>query len=889
MTGPSSEVTGTNQTQPQTCVQTEPSFAEVVKIATAIRFCDSRCSIAIETFIKDVERYRKFAKFSDMTSNLILQIRCSSDILETSNVTVENSFEENCRCLRETFGVTYKEARQSLMNFIRKVDEEPIDAFYRLESILKTPVLKFNRMDDDSRLFWISESITKILPTEPYRHFCLLWRQEGETDNLSVIRRLLKKTMEVFPSIHDCNMIDSDYDTQSENNDQIPEDISHLQDKLEQLEGRQVKLQEELLRGFKTVAETLNNQYEPQNSYHHDQEDDFIQNQPNLCETCVNAGYPRYQALHLARDCPNTVRLGNELYCSSTETFRTLPRARMRIGGKSLLMLIDSGANVNLISEAAAANLPFQRIDCWHTIRVASGNVITLRESFIADIEFPNGILGNITFVICPTLSHDVVLGTYVLRKFSIDLDAGTAILQGIHVDLAEQGTPITCSLAELVTIEPESYTKISFPSPLPEYIREDEPAIILQNLDEGYLYENDLQIIEGVYNHSEVMETYVFNPNPYAIEIPKNIPILQGSTLEATNDHLESNELIEVHDNPDHALAFQQHLEFRRRKFDPENSNSISKIHIGPLDESKSSGLNSVLEQNKFAFSVNDYDIGMIRDYQFAINWKNEDAEVYHKPRQVNPAMRDKANEKIESWKEMGVIEPSSSHNNIPLFFIKKGTKGDIRPILDCRAVNLETIANRFPIPHLKDLLSNISRLIGTHGKENLYISTTDIQSAFNQLVVQKEDRSKCAFSYNNRQWQAARCLFGLRNAPSAFCEVMARVLDGLDNVFVLLDDVLIISTDWEDHLHTLDQFFQKCIENGITLKPSKTYLAAESIDYLGFRLSKEGIEPLKSKIEPIINYPLPRTRRQLQRFIGMTNFYSRFVRESSRLLAPL
>ena len=280
MTGPSSEVTGTTQTQPQTCVPTEPSFAEVVKIATAIRFCDSRCSIAIETFIKDVERYRKFAKFSDMTSNLILQIRCSSDILETSNITVENSFEENCRCLRETFGVTYKEARQSLMNFIRRVGEEPIDAFYRLENILKTPVLKFNRMDDDSRLFWISESIAKILPTEPYRHFCLLWRQEGETDNLSVIRRLLKKTMEVFPSIHDCNMIDSDYDTQSENNDQIPEDISHLQDKLEQLEGRQVKLQEELLTGFKTVAETLNNQYGPQNSYHHDQEDDFIQNQP---------------------------------------------------------------------------------------------------------------------------------------------------------------------------------------------------------------------------------------------------------------------------------------------------------------------------------------------------------------------------------------------------------------------------------------------------------------------------------------------------------------------------------------------------------------------------------------------------------------------------------
>ena len=172
--------------------------------------------------------------------------------------------------------------------------------------------------------------------------------------------------------------------------------------------------------------------------------------------------------------------------------------------------------------------------------------------------------------------------------------------------------------------------------------------------------------------------------------------------------------------------------------------------MEIGGLDDNKRSQLNSMLDRNKFAFSVNDSDIGLIRDYQFEIIWKTENTEVYQKPRPVAANMRAKADAQIESWKEMGVIEPSESPNNIPIFFIKKGTKGDIRPILDCRAVNLETIANRFPIPHLKDLLTNISRLIGTHGKDKLYISTTDIQSAFTQLAVKKEDREKCAFTYN-------------------------------------------------------------------------------------------------------------------------------------------
>ena len=552
-------------------------------------------------------------------------------------------------------------------------------------------------------------------------------------------------------------------------------------------------------------------------------------------------------------------------------------------------MLIDSGANVNLLSEFAANTLSLERSLCNHTIRVASGNVIRLRESIIADIKFPNGVLEKIEFIISPNLSHDVILGCQVLRQFSIDLDEGTAVLQGIAVDLVHQGTEILCSLVEHVRCEPEGYTKIHFVSPLPENIRKDEPAIILRNLDTGFLHEHDLQIIEGVYNHDEIIETYVFNPNPFPLHIPPEIPVAEGATLDCINNRLESNELIEVRDNPDHAFAFHQHQEFRRRKFDPENSDVTSKIQIGNVSETEKSQLTEILDRNKFAFSVNDLDIGLIRDYQFGINWRNEDTEVYHKPRPVVPSMRDKANQKIEAWREMGVIEPSSSRNNIPLFFIKKGTKGDIRPILDCRAVNLETIANRFPIPHLKDLLTNISRLIGTHGKDNLYISTADIQSAFTQLIVRPEDRQKCAFSYNNRQWQAARCLFGLRNAPSAFCEVMARILDDLENVFVLLDDVLIISTNWDDHLRTINEFLQRCIENGITLKPSKTYLAQESIDYLGFRLSREGIAPLKAKVDPIIDYPLPKTRRQLRRFIGMTNFYSRFVKNTSLLLSPL
>ena len=204
---PSSEVTSQNQTQPQTCGSSEPSFADVVRMTTTIQFCDSRCPIAIEKLIADVDKYRKLAEFSDITSNLVLQLRCSSEILDMSQISPENTFSENCRRLRENFGISYPEARKYLTEFIRRADEEPIDAFYRFEKILRTPALNFHKMDNLSRSFWISESMKKILPTEPYRHYSILLHQKGETDDLRIIRNLLKQTMELFPSIAYCNAI----------------------------------------------------------------------------------------------------------------------------------------------------------------------------------------------------------------------------------------------------------------------------------------------------------------------------------------------------------------------------------------------------------------------------------------------------------------------------------------------------------------------------------------------------------------------------------------------------------------------------------------------------------------------------------------------------------
>jgi len=318
--------------------------------------------------------------------------------------------------------------------------------------------------------------------------------------------------------------------------------------------------------------------------------------------------------------------------------------------------------------------------------------------------------------------------------------------------------------------------------------------------------------------------------------------------------------------------------------------SEAYKEVTIGEqLTSEQKSQVEKLLKKNRMAFSTSDEDIGMIKSKSFSVAWHNEEKEVYLRPRPCKPAYKEGARKIMNQWKNMGVIEPTSSRHNIPIFFIpKKGGKA-IRPILDCRAVNDETIPNHYPIPHLKDLMYDVSELIGSEGKDRLYTSSTDIQAAYNQMVVDKEDRHKISFSWENRQYQAARCMFGLRNAPSAFCQFMAGLTEGMKNTYVLLDDILILSTSWDEHVERLQELFDRCISEGLTLKPSKTHIASSTVDYLGFKITKDGIKPLAEKVRPILEYPAPKTKKGLRRFLGMTNFYSKFVKRGHQVLAPL
>ena len=128
-----------------------------------------------------------------------------------------------------------------------------------------------------------------------------------------------------------------------------------------------------------------------------------------------------------------------------------------------------------------------------------------------------------------------------------------------------------------------------------------------------------------------------------------------------------------------------------------------------------------------------------------------------------------------------------------------------------------------------------------------------------------------------------------GLKNAAQAFQRLMYSVCAGLDFVFVYLDDILVASESEEQHVKHLTVLFDRLEENGLVVKVKKCILGVSEIEFLGHKVSKDGILPLPTKVRAISDFPAPKTVTALEQFVGMVNFYHVFVPKAAEVMKPL
>ena len=226
---------------------------------------------------------------------------------------------------------------------------------------------------------------------------------------------------------------------------------------------------------------------------------------------------------------------------------------------------------------------------------------------------------------------------------------------------------------------------------------------------------------------------------------------------------------------------------------------------------------------------------------------------------------------EEIKTLLEQGIIEPSKSPRAPPLVLAPKND-GTTRMCVDYRKLNAVTVGDPHPLPNIEELINSIGG--------SRFISTLDLTKGCYQVPVEKSSRQKTAFITPYGKCQFTTLPFALVSAPSTFQRLMDHVLQEMHRfTAAYLDNILIHSANWEDHLDHFKQLLERLRAAGLGIKKKKCSFAVNNCVYLGHVVGGREIKPMECKIQAVREYKQPQTKKQMRAFLGLCGYYRRFI----------
>jgi hypothetical protein len=235
-----------------------------------------------------------------------------------------------------------------------------------------------------------------------------------------------------------------------------------------------------------------------------------------------------------------------------------------------------------------------------------------------------------------------------------------------------------------------------------------------------------------------------------------------------------------------------------------------------------------------------------------------------------------------LQTLLDTGKIQPSKSPYGAPILFVKK-KNGELRMCVDYRALNKITIKNNYPLPRMDDCFDRLQGMT--------VFSKLDFTSGYHQMRVAKEDIHKTAFRTRYGHYEFLVLPFGLCNAPATFQGMMHDIFWELLDKFVViyLDDIIVFSRNEKEHEKHLRQVFDIIRANKLYIKPEKCEFFVNKISFLGHIISDKGIEMDPEKVKAIVEWPPLENPKEAERFIGLANYYRRFVEGFSAIMRPI
>lgn len=402
-----------------------------------------------------------------------------------------------------------------------------------------------------------------------------------------------------------------------------------------------------------------------------------------------------------------------------------------------------------------------------------------------------------------------------------------------------------------------------------------------------GYKKKTNLRTINGVHetdgmvklkikilNIEKYVNVFIINNENFkynfliGLDCIQKFKLIQNERLEIEQKDSESNILMN-----EYQINFNEHVEI--------NTFNISMNHLNNIEKKV---ITDLVNKYKNIFAKDKYDIGTVKDYEARIDLI---VDKYCSKRPYRCTIDDKKEIEVQISQllEKNLIEESYSPFAAPVTLaFKKDENRRSRLCIDFRDLNRIIVPQSQPFPLIEDLV------IKTRNCK--FFSKLDINSAFWSIPLRIEDRRKTGFVTQEGHFQWTCLPFGLKTSPAIFQRILSNIIrkHKLSEFTVnYIDDILIFSKSFEEHIDHLTQLLEAIMKEGFRLKLSKCTFALDSVQYLGHIIKHNTISPMKDNLISIRNFPVPKNRKNVRQFLGKINFYNEYIPKNSITLDPL
>ena len=243
----------------------------------------------------------------------------------------------------------------------------------------------------------------------------------------------------------------------------------------------------------------------------------------------------------------------------------------------------------------------------------------------------------------------------------------------------------------------------------------------------------------------------------------------------------------------------------------------------------------------------------------------------------------REEVQEFVKDQLRKGYIRPSKSPQTSLVFFMPK-KDGKKKMVQDYRYLNSWTIKNNYPLPLISDLIDSI--------REKKMFMKMDLRWGYNNVRIKKGDEWKAVFSMPEGSFEPMVMFFGLTNSPAMFQAMMNDLLRDLvveEKVAVFIDDMMVVTEMEEGHDEIVEEVLRRLEENDLFVKPEKCVWKVREVEFLEVIIGEDRVIMEKEKVQGVIEWPVPKSMKDVQKFLGLANYYRRFVKDFAIIAKPL